>query len=250
MIPDYLNSSLSTLKNAMISVALAAYNGEKYIEEQIRSILPQLKKNDEIIVSDDNPGGSTEKIVRRLMAEDERIIYVEGHRRGVVANFANAIRYTHGDKIFLCDQDDVWLPEKVKRVSEAFESGADLVMHNCYVTDEKLNITSYSFFADRNTGTGIIKNIYKNTYMGCCMAFDRKLVRRILPIPAGIPMHDQWIGLIAERYGKVVLIDQPLIYYRVHSGNVTAGRKEASAKKRLSWRKALVSKYITRITKG
>ena len=234
----------------MISVALAAYNGEKFIEEQIRSILPQLQKTDEIIVSDDNPGYATEKIVRRLMKEDDRIIYVEGHRKGVVANFANAIRYTHGDKIYLCDQDDVWLPEKVKRVSEAFEQGADLVLHNCYVTDEKLNITSYSYFADRGTKTGIVRNIVKNSYMGCCMAFDRKLVRRILPIPIGIPMHDQWIGLIAERFGKVVLVDQPLIYYRVHDDNVTAGKKPASTRKRLNWRKILISKYFKRAFGG
>ena len=95
----------------MISVALAAYKGEKYIEQQIRSILPQLSHGDEIIVSDDKPGGMTEKIVRRLAEEDSRIIYVEGKGKGVVTNFINAIRYTKGDKIFLCDQDDVWLPD-------------------------------------------------------------------------------------------------------------------------------------------
>lgn len=77
----------------MISVALAAYKGEKYIEEQIRSILPQLSHEDEIVVSDDKPGGVTETVVRRLMQEDERIVYVEGRGRGVVANFTNAIRY-------------------------------------------------------------------------------------------------------------------------------------------------------------
>ena len=231
----------------MVSVAIAAYNGEKYIEEQIRSILPQLSHGDEIIVSDDNPGGSTERIVRRLIEEDERIVYVEGKRRGVSANFANAIRCAHGDKIFLCDQDDVWLPEKVTRVLEAFGSGADLVLHNCYVTDEKLNITDYSFFDLRGTKTGKLHNIMKNSYMGCCMAFDRKLLRRILPIPAGIPMHDQWIGLISEQYGKVVLIDQPLIYYRVHGDNVTAGKEKSSFRQKMKWRRAFLSKYIGRV---
>ena len=230
----------------MISVCLAAYKGEKYIEEQIRSILPQLSFEDEIIVSDDKPGGRTEKIVRRLSEEDQRIIYVEGRGRGVVANFTNAIRYSRGDKIYLCDQDDVWLPEKVKRVSEAFSEGADLVLHNAYVTDENLNITSHSFFNDRGSKKGVINNVIKNSYMGCCMAFDRKLLKKIMPIPRYIPMHDQWIGLMGEIYGKVTLVDTPLIYYRVHGSNVTAGREEASIQQKIRWRRYLIKKLIGR----
>ena len=135
----------------MVSVALAAYKGEKYIEEQLLSILPQLSANDEIIVSDDKPGGPTEKIVRRIRADDPRVVYVEGKGRGVVQNFVNAIRYCKGDIIFLCDQDDVWLPNKVSRVKEAFDEGATLVLHNAYVTDENLNITDYSFFEKRKS---------------------------------------------------------------------------------------------------
>lgn len=230
----------------MISVALAAYKGEKYIEQQIQSILPQISHDDEIVVSDDAPGGATENIVRRLMAQDDRIIYVEGKSRGVIANFSNAIRHTHGDKIFLCDQDDVWLPDKVKRVMQAFDGGADLVLHNAYVTDADLNITDYSFFQQRKSGKGVLKNIYKNSYMGCCMAFDRKLLKKILPIPRYIPMHDQWIGLIAEIYGKVELVDLPLIYYRVHGGNVTAKRAKASVSQRFRWRTYLIQKLAGR----
>lgn len=226
---------------------MAAYKGEKYIEDQIRSILPQLSHEDEIVVSDDKPGGVTETVVRRLMQEDERIVYVEGRGRGVVANFTNAIRYCRGDKIFLCDQDDVWLPEKVKRVTEAFENGATLVLHNAYVTDEKLNITAYSFFDERGSKKGIIRNLLKNSYMGCCMAFDRKLLKKIMPIPRHIPMHDQWIGLMGEIYGKVTLIDTPLIYYRVHGDNVTAGKKESSLSQKLRWRRYITRRLVSRV---
>ena len=146
----------------MISVALAAYKGEKYIEEQIRSILPQLGHEDEIIVSDDKPGGATERIVKKIAGEDSRVVWIQGRSKGVVANFVNAIRYCHGDKIFLCDQDDVWLPDKVKRVMEAFDEGADLVLHNAYITDKELNITEYSFFNKRGSKKGVIRNIFKN----------------------------------------------------------------------------------------
>lgn len=231
----------------MISVALAAYKGEKYIEQQLRSILSQLGKEDEIIVSDDKPGGMTETIVRRIMAEDDRVIYVEGKCKGVVSNFTNAIRYCKGDKIFLCDQDDVWLPEKVRRVMEAFDEGASLVLHNAYVTDENLNITSYSFFEQRGSKKGVLKNIFKNSYMGCCMAFDRRLLKRIMPIPKYVPMHDQWIGIIGEIFGKVTLIDTPLIYYRVHGNNVTAGRKASSFVQKLRWRQYITRRLIGRV---
>ena len=232
----------------MISVALAAYKGEAYIEEQLLSILPQLSHGDEIIVSDDKPGGATEKIVRRIMADDPRVIYVEGRGHGVVANFVNAIRHCRGDKIFLCDQDDVWLPDKVKRVMEAFAGGATLVLHNAYVTDKDLNITDYSFFETRGSKRGFWRNLVKNSYMGCCMAFDRSLLKKIMPMPKYVPMHDQWIGLMGEVYGKVALIDAPLIYYRVHGGNVTGG--ETTTAQKLNWRRYLVRHLALRIFFG
>ncbi len=229
----------------MISVALAAYKGEKYIEEQIRSILPQLSYNDEIIVSDDRPGGMTEKIVKKIAAEDSRVVWVEGKSKGVVSNFVNAIRYCKGDKIFLCDQDDVWLPDKVKRVMEAFDEGYDLILHNAYITDGELNITDYSFFEKRGSKKGVFRNIFKNSYMGCCMAFDRKLLKKIMPMPRSIPMHDQWIGILAEIYGKVKFLDLPLIYYRVHGGNVTGGK--TTFRQKMEWRRYLIFKLYKRV---
>ena len=229
----------------MISVALAAYQGEDYIEAQLRSILPQLEQGDEIIVSDDKPGGATERIVRRVMADDPRVIYVEGKGQGVVANFVNAIRHCRGDKIFLSDQDDVWLPDKISRVMAAFESGATLVLHNAYVTDKDLNITDYSFFALRGSKPGFVRNIVKNSYMGCCMAFDRKLLKKIMPMPKHLPMHDQWIGLMGEMYGKVTFLDAPLIYYRRTGNNVTGGKTSAGQK--LQWRRYLLKRLAGRI---
>lgn len=229
----------------MISVALAAYKGEKYIEEQLLSVLGQLSAADEVVVSDDRPGGATEKIVRRIMADDPRVVYVEGKGRGVVQNFVNAIRYCRGDKIFLCDQDDVWLPNKVSCVMQAFDEGATLVLHNAYVTDKNLNIADYSFFEKRGSKKGFWRNIIKNSYMGCCMAFDRKLLKKIMPIPQYVPMHDQWIGLMGEKYGKVRFIDTPLIYYRVHGDNVTGGK--TSFEQKLLWRRYLLKRLFGRI---
>ena len=177
-----------------ISVALAAYNGEKYIGEQIESILPQLGRDDEIVVSDDNPAGKTRAAVEFYSAYDGRVRYVEGTGEGVCRNFENAILNCSGDVIFLCDQDDVWLPNKVERVMKAIENGADVVLHDAMMTDGELNVTDESFFSLNGSKRGFVRNFLKNSYMGCCMAFRRDFEPAFMPFPKDLAMHDWWIG--------------------------------------------------------
>lgn len=230
----------------MISVAIAAYKGEQYIQEQIESILPQLSPEDEIVISDDKPNTAMGKIILKMAEKDDRINYVHGKSQGIVANFTNAIRHCKGDVIFLCDQDDIWLPDKVVRLMQKLDEGADLVLHNAYVTDENLNIIDYSYFATRGSKKGVFSNIFKNSYMGCCMAFKRKMLKYIMPIPRAIAMHDQWIGVICSFYGKVELIDSQLIYHRMHGSNATRER-EISINQKLSWRTYLIRRFFKRI---
>lgn len=222
----------------MVSVVIAAYNGEKYIREQLLSVLKQLSENDEVIISDDNPYTGTYEAVKGFIESDGRIRYIKGPGKGVIKNFENAISAAEGDYIFLCDQDDVWLDGKVKAVSKELDNGAVVVMHDAIVTDESLNPVRQSFFEAMGSGTGIIKNIIKNTYIGCCMAFSKSLKPFILPFPDDLPMHDQWIGLAGEKAGRVALIKEPLIYYRRHSGAVTGGRTSFSQK--LKWRISII----------
>lgn len=221
-------------KKLKISVALAAYNGEKYIEQQINSILSQIRIDDEIIVSDDNPNSPMSSLVKQIAESDSRIKYIEGPSQGVIKNFENAISHATGDVIFLCDQDDVWVDDKVLYVMREIEGGADLVLHDAIVTDAELNPTCNSVFEKNRTKPGLIKNIIKNSYMGCCMAFRSELKSDILPFPANLPMHDQWIGLIAQKKYKVKIIDKPLILYRIHGNNVTGGKAKLSTK--VKWR--------------
>ncbi len=226
-----------------ISVALAAYNGEKYIGEQIESILPQLRDGDELIVSDDNPAGKTRSIVDFYTAYDNRVKYVEGEGKGVCKNFENAINHCSGDVVFLCDQDDVWLEGKVEKVLKAIEAGADVVLHDAQMTDGELNITNESFFALNGSKPGFVKNFVKNSYMGCCMAFRADFEKIFMPFPEKLPMHDWWIGLNAELRGKVIFIDEPLIKHRCHGGNVTGG--ETTAMQKLLWRLQMVADIIS-----
>lgn len=216
-----------------ISVALAAYKGEQYIAEQLNSILPQLGDDDEIIVSDDYPSGKTREAVAEI--RDKRIRYIEGQSKGVVSNFENALNACTGDVIFLCDQDDVWMPDKVEKVLDAIRKGADLVLHDAAVTDGALNITQPSFFEVRGSNASYAKNLIKNSFVGCCMAFTRKVMEESLPFPRELPMHDWWIALVAIKKGyKTVLLNESLIKWRRHGENVTGGK--TSAVQKMKWR--------------
>lgn len=218
----------------MISVVLAAYKGEKYIVSQVESILSQLSLNDELIISDDYPEGQTYAVLEGIIRNDSRVRYIHGKRAGLIKNFEYAVNNTRGDFIFLSDQDDVWLEGKVKAVTDEFKKGADVVLHDALITDAQLNPTGESAFKLNSTRTGILKNILKNSYQGSCMAFRKEMKEYILPFPEKIPMHDQWIGLMGEKHGKVHLIDHPYILYRRHSEN--ASGTGSSLFQKIRWR--------------
>lgn len=205
-----------------ISVALAYYNGAEYIEEQLISILEQLSDQDEIVLSVDRAFDGSMDLLKSWEQKDKRVFITNGPSKGVVKNFEHAIRMCSGDLIFLSDQDDVWLPDKVKKVRAAFQDKEVMaVLHDAKIVDENLNEIEPSLFQIRGSQTGFFKNLWRNSYVGCCMAFRREIADKILPFPEDIYMHDYWIGATAEILGRVELIQEPLILYRRHSGNVT-----------------------------
>ncbi len=216
-----------------ISVLLAAYNGEKYIEEQINSILPQLSCSDELLVSDDSKNAATFKAVEPFL-DDPRVKYLKGPQKGVDANKEFLLKECSGDVAFLCDQDDVWLKDKVEKVMAAIESGACCVLHDAFLTDAKLNKTGETLFALRGASPGILANIVKNSYTGACMAITRPAFEAALPFPKNIPMHDQWLGLVSERCGRVEFLPEQLILWRRNEGSMTGGK--TSALQKIKWR--------------
>jgi glycosyltransferase involved in cell wall biosynthesis len=199
----------------MISVAMATYNGEKFIHRQLLSVLYNLGEEDEVVISDD---GSTDKTLDVIASfHDKRIRIINGLHNGIGRNFENAIRNCRGDYIFLCDQDDVWRKDKVSKVMEVLEGKKlCLVEHDAYVVDEDNNVLYPSFFKMRDVRRGVIKNIVRNTYHGCLIAFTADL----LPFMWGFPkdkvcFHDQWIGVIADSKGEIVFLKERLCkYYR------------------------------------
>jgi glycosyltransferase involved in cell wall biosynthesis len=221
-----------------VSVAMATYNGEKYLEQQIDSILSQLGKDDELIISDDHSSDRTLTIIERYLKEDTRVKLFMNEEKGVTSNFENAIKRTQNEIIFLSDQDDIWKPEKVKTVKEYYVKNPtiQMIMSDITVVDNQLNTTIESFYEFRGSRAGVLKNIIKNSYIGCAMSFRKELKTKILPIPRNVPMHDMWIGLVADMYKSALLIPEKLIYYRRHDATVTSVENTSSLKEKVLWR--------------
>ncbi|MBS7008940.1 glycosyltransferase family 2 protein [Anaerostipes sp.] len=204
------------------SVVIAYYNGKEYIKEQADSILRQLGSEDELIISVDSDQDGSGDLLKELAENDERVQVIKGPGLGVVKNFQNGLFRCTGDVVFLADQDDVWVPEKIEKVTACFEDpSVTVVVHNAQISDENLKSLNETTFQWRDSGPGFWKNIKKNSYIGCCMAFRRDMLKRLLPVPDSIWIHDQWIGLLAEQLGRAVFLDDILLLYRRHGGNVT-----------------------------
>lgn len=208
----------------MISVCIATYNGARYIAEQLASILKQLSAEDEVVVSDDGSTDGTIDIVRSF--NDRRIRIVDGPRRhSPTLNFEWALRNAKGEYIFLADQDDVWLEDKVTRCVEELQK-CDCVVSDARVTDSFLNTTSESLFQLMHVKRGRLSNLlWRNGYTGCCMAFKREVLSKALPFPTDIPMHDIWIGNVAAFCGRLHFIDDRLLLFRRHDTTASCNGK-------------------------
>lgn len=209
----------------MISVCMATYNGAKYIRPQIESILAQLGPNDEVIVSDD---GSTDGTISILKSYKDKRIHIYAHTfEGkkecigdvVSANFEHAIRMAKGDYIFLSDQDDIWIEGKVEKMVAALQRAEVAVSNAWLLRDDNINNCTELLYNGRNP----LKNYFlkKGKYYGCCMALRAKALSYVLPFPQPLPLHDTWLGLLPEIVDGAVFVDEPLIYYRRHSSNVS-----------------------------
>ena len=161
----------------------------------------------------------------------------------------HALKQCRGEIIFLSDQDDIWKTNKVNRVLEVMDQEkCALVIHDAevfYENPDKADMES--FFAFRNAGAGVWKNIIKNSYIGCCMAFRREVLERVIPIPTNIEMHDQWIGILSDFYfGKSVFLKEPLLSYRRHGENSSA-MKHYGVGKMIRNRVVFILRFLGRI---
>lgn len=202
-----------------ISVCIATFNGEKYIHEQLRSIISQLSEIDEIIISDDSSTDGTLEIISSF--NDKRISVYSNQRFGSpIFNFENALLHASGKYIFLSDQDDIWHKDKVFEMLAVLKT-YDMVVCDCCIIDDGGKVLLGSYFEEAKSAPGAIKNLIRNSYFGCCLAFNRKVLSKALPFPKDIPMHDIWLGFISDVFFKSHFLRKQLTYYRKHSANVT-----------------------------
>ena len=213
----------------MKSVCIASYNGARYIKEQLESILPQLSEEDEIIVCDDHSTDNTVEVVRQMSYKQIRLVENK-ENRGYTGNFEHCLSLARGEYIFLCDQDDVWEPDKVSVCMQALEN-ADFVVSDATITDAGGKQIHDSFFTERGVHRSWLGNVVKFGYLGCLCAFRKNVRDKALPFPRrhDLCTHDNWLFLVAKTFFRVKVINQPLVRYRRHGGNASKGSENAGA---------------------
>lgn len=233
----------------MVSVCMATYNGAKYIKEQILSILPQLGEEDELVISDDGSKDDTLSIIDSI--NDKRIkVFLHKTNHGFTNNFENALVHAKGDYIFLSDQDDVWKDGKVSAVMSALQTYS-LVIHDAELIDGEGKSLNKNYYSTLHHHRGFLMNLWKTRWLGCCMAFRREVLDSCLPFPANIVAHDYWIGMLGMLKFRYCFMDDVLICYRRHGGNVSPSSEKSNNSlfykvftKRLSIVKCLVDRTL------
>ena len=234
-----LGSGSGTTDNArpLISIALCTYNGEAYLRGQLVSFVKQTKRPDELIACDDGSTDNTLQVLDQFSKEAPFSVrvYRNQQRLGLTKNFEKAISLCSGDFIFLSDQDDVWMPQKVNTLLQALRNnpGAGYVFSDALIVDEMLRPLGYTMWQSIEFTPGQRRQFEQgkqpavllkgNVVTGATMAFRAGLKSIVLPIPDEI-IHDEWIALLASSVGMYgVMIEEPLIEYRQHSQQLIGG---------------------------
>ncbi|MBO5762295.1 MAG: glycosyltransferase [Lentisphaeria bacterium] len=215
-----------------ISVAMALYQSDEFLEEQLRSICEQTLPPDEIVLCDDAPGAHTADIIERTRARWNTIdirYRVNPRRLGVDRNFASAIAECTGEIIFLSDQDDVWLPEKIRLLADAVGEGGAFC--NSTAADGSLKPLGYSHWEMREFAPIPDAELLFEFFLrrvpaaGHNMAFNAKWKELLLPLPGLFHCHDSWIGSMIAAVAGWQVIDRELTLYRVHDKNLSRPRR-------------------------
>ena len=229
-----------------VSVALATYNGERFLSEQLESVSRQTLPPHELVVCDDRSTDSTVEIV----AEFERVspfpvrLHVNEARLGFADNFLGAAARCSGELVAFCDQDDVWHERKLERCVEALEPGVVLVVHNNTVADERLQPTGQVFPGIRRRAVAAPLTSDKWFHMpGMAMLFDAELLRiadwRLRPrshlAEEELVYHDEWIHVLAQVWGRIAFVPDELALYRQHGENVAGAPRRVSGGRAREW---------------
>lgn len=212
----------------LVTIILATYNGEAFLEEQLLSIINQSYTNIELLVADDcSIDRSYEILTRYALSYKWMHLRQNEERLGLVKNFENLLESAKGDYIAFCDQDDIWREDKVLKAVEILQNednSKPLMFHSdLVVTNGKMKIISPSYFKMRSYCFGSDKQldaiVGRCGVMGNTLVINQKLKSLVLPFPHGLKAHDYWIALINELYGKRLTSFDMLVRYRLHQTN-------------------------------
>lgn len=224
------------MEKPLVSVVLCTYNGEKHLRQQIDSILSQTYRPFELIISDDASCDQTPVILKSYEADPRIKIFYQPENIGITANFAFAAAQTKGSLIAFSDQDDVWLPHKIEKLTASMNT-FHLVYSDSLLVDEKGNSLHKKLSELRNMYSGEDSRcyIFSSCVWGHGMMVTRYLLDRSLPMPPDVH-HDIWIAFLAFQEGGIHYLDEVLTYYRQHSGSYTDTLPQKQAARKMSRR--------------
>ena len=214
-------------KKSLVSVAMAVYNGEKYIKDQIKSILGQTYKNIELIIIDDNSKDRSLEIISDFAKADNRIkVFRNTHNIGVVSNFLKGLSHANGDLICFSDQDDYWLPEKIELLKNMIDKDSSnmLAYSDLEICGDNLSTMHKSFWkaSGIRPRKGYVGEaaFLRNIMPGCSVMFRKDIKKILEDIPKPIPcMHDHLVFIVSALSGDIVYSKERLVKYRQHPGN-------------------------------
>jgi len=251
-----------------LSILLSTYNGQKYVRQQIESILCQNFRDFQLIIRDDGSSDDTVSIIKSFC--DPRVILVEDvfGNLGPTGSFVELLKRVESDIYMFCDQDDIWLEDKVELVHKKFQDiyrdnvFEPILMHSdLLLVDDKLNSMGLTFNQHENVKLpndySLGKLLVQNCVVGCTVAVNKALVERskiCFVDPKRLAMHDWWLALAASRFGKIFCLESVSILYRQHGGNVSGLSQKGRTFRRI---KSIfngnglnrVEKYCQRISK-
>ena len=229
--------------NPKIEILMATYNGEKYIGEQINSIINQTYTNWNLLIRDDGSKDKTLNIIKKYEKMDNRIILIRDNKDnlGFVKNFEELLKKSRTEFVMFSDQDDYWLENKIEKYVEVIEKldkkklEKPLLIHsNSYICDKNLKILEEKFIDSNIAGEKKSKSIFfYYIVQGATVLINRNLIKKVIPFSNNVKLHDRYFHLISEFLGNRIFINESLMKYRQHGNNEIGVSKGSIIKKNI-----------------
>jgi glycosyltransferase involved in cell wall biosynthesis len=205
----------------LVSIALCTYNGERFLTEQLTSILNQTYRNFELIIVDDNSTDATIQIISNYLPHPQINLHRNEKNLGYAGNFGKAISLCKGEYISLADQDDIWLPGKIELMVRKMDGISGLYHNSAFINKEgKLTGEQLSDKVHFVSGKVPESLLLYNYIAGHTLMISRDVLKHALPMPKGI-YHDWWLAFVCMNLNGLNYIEKPLVYYRIHDSNQT-----------------------------